>query len=312
MRGYHFRFAYAALSCIALLFTWTGCGASSAEIRRAKNAGYATDFANVFNGVVEVVAEHYQIVKENAVRGYVRTKPTRVQATNRAGTDDREQGRNPLGTANTPFGQSTTSYVRQYVELEVNIVGRKPYQVRVTGRAFKLDIGAAQPVELKDGDRPAWLDGRINSISVAIYRKLQRYAVEVQGDTAKPSPVASPAEPQRDFGAVPKAAAQVIGAVRQAAVLRDFDGIRSQMSSEFQWRPGEPSSADTAVSIWRADLRALAKIVEVLDAGCVKGAGSATVTCPPEHSQKPGYSGWRAGFALQNGHWRMVFFVDAE
>ncbi len=300
-----------------------GCGGSNADLKAARSSGYKADFALVFNQVVAAVRGRFKNypdkVEENAATGTVETAwfpvkqttgsvdhTTSQQARDLQAAEDRAAGTGPgaLGGIN----QERSTY---FIRYQVYVTGGNPWRVIVRGQASRWNAGDAQAVELKGADAPPWLAGRVESLEVDIYRRLQKYAVPVQvaptGDTRPPP---APADLAR-YGKIPRAAAERIEEVRRAAADRDFTRLRAMMIDDLEWSLGAPPSADQAIAMWQADGGSLPSLVSVLERGC-RGESPTRVSCPPEFSEQVGYLGHRAVFELRGDTWKMTSFVSGE
>jgi hypothetical protein len=300
----------------------SACGGSAAELRQARRSGYQADFAIVFSETLAAVAKLYPQLDEQPDRGRIQTSwhPISVRTVIEGEEGGyTEQQRDAIQTGavgdplhNTPnaLGSRTYQRKRYFIRFDVDVIGGNPWQVRVVGKAKVWEEGSV-PVELRGADAPHWLAGRTDALRVAIHRRLKRYAVllpeapDAEGDGPKP------ADDLGRFGPIPAAAARAVAAVHAAAVARDFDALRAQLSPRTAWSLGAPPDAEQALAMWRADSQVLGSLAEVLEAGC-RLEDPARVTCPPAYSQQPGYLGYRAGFEPIGGEWKLVFFVTGD
>lgn len=309
------------LLCVLCVSGLVACGASKAEIRRARTSGYDVDFAIVYNAVLKTVTKHYPKLIENAGAGVIGTAWHQVRIAQQSEDDQlSQQERDNLlrmqssssapSQGGVPYVFSGTTLRRKYyfIRFDVHVVGGKPWRVRVYGQASEWEVGAI-PTVMKGANIPHWLNGRVESLQVEIYRRLKKYAVQIE------TPEDKPEEPREldtsRFAGLPKGAAERVATVYRAAAERDYDTLRKSMAREFTWSLGGKLDADQAVAMWQADSSVLPRLVEVLEKGC-HAESARRVTCPRAYSQEPGYLGYRAGFELVGGEWRWVFFLRGD
>jgi hypothetical protein len=209
-----------------------------------------------------------------------------------------------------PYVLSGTSLRRKYyfIRFDVHVVGGKPWRVRVRGQASEWELGAI-PSEMKGGNEPHWLRGRVDALQVEIYRRLKKYAVRIEepkDEREKPRKLDT-----SRFAGLPKGAAERVALIHRAATERDYESLRKHMAHEFKWSLGGSLDADQAVAMWQADSSVLPRLVEILEAGCF-AESETRVTCPRAYSQQPGYLGYRAGFERVGGEWQLVFFLRGD
>ena len=265
-----------------------------------------------------MVRELYPQLSEDARSGLIKTAwhPVHIQqGTNNNATD------NNLPVSTMPGSQvgneltgPQTNQELYFVRFDVHVIGGRPWRVHVHGQAALWRAGEI-PTPLHGADVPQWLKGRVDSLNVAIYRRLKKYAVAIKYRKKAPARAASPTDLAK-FGPVPAAAARVIAEVDRAAVARDAGGLRQFMADQFTYSLGDAPSADTAIAVWQADGTILAALGKVLAAGCAqdprKYITGPRVVCPARYLQDSSYAGYRAGFQQVGGAWKMVFFVSGE
>src|SRR5690606_19392522 len=257
------------------------------------------------------VRELYPTVVEDARVGHIATPwhPINVQQ----GTDDQQiPVQHTAGSQPSAF-QTTTALRKVYfIRFDVRVVGGNPWRVRVEGYASSWKAGEI-PTPLKGAEIPPWLEGRVNALEVAIYRRLKQYAVPLRyrsgDDEQKKAP---PPLDVAKYGSIPADAATVIGKVEQAAAARDVAALRPLMADEFTFSLGEAPSADTAIAVWQADSAALVELGKALSGGCAEDPQSQRIVCPTRFFTEQGYLGYRAGFARVDGAWKMIFFVAGD
>ena len=106
--------------------------------------------------------------------------------------------------------------------------------------------------------------------------------------------------------AVPGEATKVIAGIRSAALARNYANLRAAMIPEFTWSFGGDGNADQAIAEWKTKSIYLKQLARVTGAKC--GFRTATVIqCPAKSG-----NGFRAGFEVSDGSWRMIYFVAGE
>lgn len=308
------RITTGALLCLlAGAIAVPGCSVTKAEVREAKNSGYDADFALVYSETLAAVRKLYPALSENASAGVIKTSWHQVRIN--PGTQDppKNNQRNQTGLLAAQSSVRTLYFVR----FTVRVLGGNPWRVSVSGQASAYDRTAAMPSELKGGDEPPWLEGRTNSLQVAIHKRLDKHAVKLP-ETARSKIAQSepppPLEPDpSQFAELPPLAAQAVAEALAASKSRDFAALGTTMHEKFTWSFGaEPSSRD-ALMMWQADSSVLARLAKSIEAGCRIDEAGELVTCPPAYTEEPGYIGYRAGFAPgKDGLWKMTFFVTGD
>lgn len=291
-----------------------GCGASKAQVAQAKSSGYDTSFARVYTEVLAVVRKDYPNLTENASAGVIKTAWHQV----RSGSQAEDPPKNNQGNAQGGLFQAASATRKLFfIRFTVRVLGGDPWRVSIVGQASEWDQVIGVPSELKGGDEPHWLEGRENGLRVAIYDRLEEYAVTLP-DTAKTKTVATTSAPApvsdvSALGDIPPAAASVVGATLSACKSRDFAALAATMRPEFTWSLGAPPSSSNAVMMWQADSNVLGQLVQSIEAGCRTDQDGKRVTCPPAYTEEPGYIGYRAGFEQgPDGAWKMTFFLSGD
>ena len=294
-----------------------GCGVSKSQVREAHNSGYATDFALVYDQALAEVRERYPNLSENATTGVIKTSwhEVRINQNNEDPPKTTQRSRQP------GLFEATTAVRKLYfVRFTVRVLGGNPWRVSVVGQASEWDRAAGVPSELKGGNEPPWLKGRTDALQVAIHQRLSEHAVVLASTSKRSSGQAetTAADPGDDvdgsqFDNVPAPAAALIGAVLEASKSRDFKALEATMASEFVWSLGADPGAREALIMWQADSTILGRLVESIEAGCRLDSAGKQVSCPPAHTEQPGYVGHRVGFEPGgDGAWKMVFFVAGD
>ena len=278
-------------------------------MHEAQTSGYKGDFAIIYGETLIAVRELYPQLSEDARTGDIRTAWHPVHVQQSMDDDTNQQATVNPATQQTPFNSATSLRQQFFVRFQVHVVGGRPWRVRVHGEASSWQAGE-QPMPLRGSEIPAWLQGRVESLQVAIHKRLKRYSVELK---YAPAPVAQAAPVDvAKYGQVPPAAAQVIAAVSQAAGARDVGKLRMFMADQFVYSSGDEPSADTAIVVWQADPSIFGELTRALDAGCAHDPAKGEVVCPAAFLSDAGQAGYRAGFRQAGGSWRMVYFTQGE
>jgi hypothetical protein len=319
-----------ALALAAPLGIVAGCG-NKAEVQAAKRSLYDTDFARVYSGALAATRELYANIDDNPGSGAISTAWHQVQF---AGTTDdlnnatvgRRGGTGTMGgmgTSGMPTGNTGTptrlSSKRYFVRFDVSVIGGRPWRVKVVGHASEWEPGAAMPVEMHGAARPAWLDGRLESLTVAIYRKVKQYAVPMKEEVAA-MPDEGPRFEAAAFKGVPAGAATTLAATKTALAQRDWTLLRKVLADDVTWSLGGAPGADTAMAMWQADAEGFEAMAKAIDAGCTPavagaagGAASGTaggqVRCP---GGEPVPGKFQLVLEPRGPSWRIASFVRGE
>jgi len=308
------------------------CGsASKKEIAAAKHSLYDTDFAIVYQAALEATRELYPNLDENPGPGRIATSWHQVSYSNCAGPstsnggnsapcDDLVQQRtvnntptmlNGGGMATMTNGMPTRmAYKRYFIRFDVTIAGGRPWRVRVAGHASEWDTGAAMPVEMRGATRPPWLDARADSLRVAIYRKIQQYAVPMKVEDEGGGGKAEDELPKTDpstFAGVPAPAAKRLAAIKDALSKRDYNDLRPLLADDVVWSLGGGTGADAAMATWQAD-PALFEVMLGLLASCAAD-GDKKVACPGG-APRPGQ--YQLIVEPRGETWKLTSFVKSE
>lgn len=302
----------AALSLpIALLCFLTSC-ISKKEIEAAKASSYDTDFAVVFGAVADATRENYPNLTETPNKGLITTSWHRVHVSGDAG--DNSANASSRGPASTNPNQNNTftgdsSFKRFFIRFDVAVAGGRPWRIRVVARAAEWDPGSAVPTELRGPQRPPWLDGRSDALLVAIYRKLNKFAVERPEDATGELAVDADTGPRSDpktFTGIPPAAAQELAGLRDEILRRDWSRLRNRFVPDVVWSLSADPGLDVAMALWQADPSALDEMQKALDKGCAPL--NKDVICPKE-AATPGFAGYRLTLAQRGEAWKVVSFL---
>jgi hypothetical protein len=311
---------------LAVLALAVGAACSNKkEIRAAKGSVYDADFAIVYSEVVAAVRELYPNLDEDPATGLVKTAWHQVQYSTGAEDPRSTQSRDPalgndpnnLGTGGagtsgfgTPAGGA---YKRLFIRFDIAVTGGRPWRVRIVGKASEWDPGNAQPTELRGAATPHWLPGRRDGLYVAIYRRLRKYAIQMEVEEEAPDEPEAVAVDPTLFGDIPSGAAKAATTIVEAIDSRDMKKLRAALADDVVWSLGASGDAEAALAMWQADPGALDSLSMILYAGCRKDAKDPQiVTCPPQATEEPGYLGWRATLQLDGEVWRLTAFVQGD
>lgn len=319
--------------CWALSIAWaiacaSGC-TSKKDIQAAKTSLFNTDFAVVYSAALAATKDLYPESEDFPRRGMVRTKWHPVPL-----ADDDDQGvrTNQMGQATgqavgpqtsgatSPTGMPTRiARNRQYVRFDVTVLGGRPWRVRVVGHAAVMEVGNALPTPLIGAARPTWLDGRIDSLRVAIYKRLQTHAVPMPQELPPENPDDKlPVTAPDSFSGVPAAASAQLAKIKDALIRRDEAALRSYTADDVVWDLGAEPGGDVALVMWKADPNLLDTMLTLIVPsapaaegkpaviGC--GGEAKRVTCPAG----PPVIGQFQLVLEDRGGWKITSFVRGE
>ena len=291
-----------SLLCCAVLLA--GC-LGKKEVERARRVAYQTDFARVWQVVSDETRRRYtppEMLVEDATTGELETSWIKVALDD----DDRLRTTTAQGSAEARIqaGEGSGAIL---LRIRIKVTGGPPWSVVVDGKGARWVPNLVEiiPYARNGADEPAIIQARIDGLTVAIYRKLEKYAVEVKGN----APATKKAMDTAKFGDVPPAAAKLVGAVQAAARKRELEAIRPLLAPDFVWSEGAEGSADGALALWGADPSALSQLSTLLEKGCGHHPAEKVVTCPAASPPDGSGVGPRAGFRLVGNEWQFVFFL---
>lgn len=314
------RSAHRIIFCPAVVLAVAvvaACGGKQ-DLNKAKRSVYDTDFAIVYSAALDATRALYPTLDDNPGPGVIKTAWHQVSYGNNQ--DDLANQRTVAagqgysqGAAASPgsvaAGMPTRlAYKRFFIRFDVSVVGGRPWRVKVIGHASEWEPGNALPTELRGAARPHWLDGRIDALTVAIYKRIKKYAVPAKLDEAPPKPEdLIPKTDPKSFAGVPEGAAKQLAAVKDALVRRDHATLRTHLADDVVWSLGGTPGADTALAMWQADGESLDAMVRVIGGGC---AGTdKRVTCP---AGEPVPGAWQLVIEARGPAWKVTSFVKAE
>jgi hypothetical protein len=304
---------------VAIALSICACG-NKKEVRAAKTSVYDIDFAIVYSGALAATRELYSNLDDNPGAGQIKTAWHQVQYASNA--DDLS---NPQTVAagqggSTASNPSTVSpgaaaagmptrlaYKRYFVRFDVTVAGGRPWRVKVIGHASEWDPGNAMPTELRGMARPPWLDGRIEALQVAIYRRIKPYAIPGKEEVEVKTEVELPKTDPGSFKGMPAPAAKALATIKDALALRDNVALRALLADDVVWSLGGAPGADTAMAMWQADPETLDAMSRAIAGGCA--AVDRKVMCPPG---PPVTGAWQLLVEPRGDAWKIASFVKAE
>lgn len=300
--------------CAALVAS--ACG-SKKDVEHARRSVYDADFAVVYSAALDVTRELYPTLNDNPGPGRISTAWHQVSYANNQ--DDlqnqrtlaQSQGYNPGMGASPAASMAGTptrlAYKRYFIRFDVSVTGGRPWRVKVIGHASEWEPGAALPSELRGAARPSWLDGRIEALQVAIYKRIKKYAVPMKEEIKTSPEDEFPRTDPSTFAGVPAGAAKRLAAIKDSLSHRDYAALRPQLDENVVWSLGGGTGADVAIATWQADPATFEAMQAVIAAGCA-AAGDKKVTCP---GGEPKVGAYQLVLEL-HGEWKVTSFVRAE
>jgi hypothetical protein len=306
-------------------------GTSKKDVAAAKHSLYDTEFATVYSAALEATRELYPELDDNPGPGRIMTRWHQVSFSNCAGPsttaggqtapcDDLVQQRTVTPTAgmvnngmtngaNSPNGMPTAlTYKHYFVRFDVSVAGGRPWRVKVIGHASEWEPGAAMPVEMRGASKPPWLEPRTDSLRVAIWKRIKKFAVPMK-DEEEPARAEDelPKTDPASFRDVPPLAAKRLAAIKDALGKRDYTSLRPQLADDVVWSLGGGTGADEAMAMWQADPAIFEAMMTSL-VGCIAD-GDKKVACPGG-APKPG--AYQLVIELRGDAWKLTSFVKAE
>jgi hypothetical protein len=332
------------ITCVLAVACAAACTDHRKELNNARHSLYDADFAIVYAAALDATRGLYPNLDENPGPGKIQTAWHQVQFANCAGAgstcEDTSGGMgaqsvqtNGLGggmgqsgmgnpgmmQANGAGGQQNMNaasasgmptrlaYKKYYIRFDVAVLGGRPWRVKVVGHASSWDPGAAMPTELHGADKPSWLDGRTEALQIAIWKKIQRYAVPSHDDEAeKPDADTKKTDPN-SFKGVPIGAAKQLAAIKDAISKRDYASLRPVLADDVMWSLGGGVGADAAMAMWQADPTALDAMLATL--GTCVSESDKRIACP---GGTPAAGQWQLVLEPRDNIWKVASFVKAE
>lgn len=302
----------AALAIVAAAACAAAC-VTKKEVERAKTSSYDTEFATAFDAAVAATREQYPNLTEAPQKGLITTSwhqvylagdatdPTGAQAASRA------PGGTHMPATELP---GDTALKRYFIRFDISVAGGRPWRIRVLGRAAQWDAGNAVPTELRGASRPRWLEARTESLQVAIFKRLEKHAVD-SGPGSGDEAVAADTGPRSDpkaFTDLPADAALALAGLRDEILRRDWRRLRGRVSPQVTWSLGADPGIDAAFALWQADPSALDEMQKALDTGCA--TAGAEIVCPKAAATDASFAGHRLRLARQGQTWLVTSFLS--
>jgi hypothetical protein len=309
------------LAFVVGVFTATAaCSNNKKDVEHARHSVYDADFAIVYQTALEVTREHYPQLNDNPGPGKISTAWHQVSyANNQDDLSNQRTLQQSQGVMQTQQGMGAATpqsmagvptrlaYKRYFVRFDVSVLGGRPWKVKVIGHASEWDPGAAMPTEMRGAQRPAWLDGRTETLQVAIYKRLKKVALPMKEE----APIGQVEDIKTDpstFKDVPPAAAQRLASIKDALAKRDYAALRPQLDDNIVWSLGGGTGGDVAIATWQADPTILESMTASIDAGCAVGADK-KLSCPAGDAKRGVY---QLQLEQRGGTWLVTSFVKAE
>ncbi|MEO8698510.1 MAG: hypothetical protein ABI867_00670 [Kofleriaceae bacterium] len=157
-----------ALTSLLVILVLGSCGASSGEVKSAREASYAADPATLFNEVKTTTEHTYKVAAVDTNTLALRTVP---------------RWYTPDGQVDTKAGDNPSSVQDLSINLTLLVglskVDSRSYKVMVEPIVRRKNGLASEPQEVKmtDPSVPGWVQGKIDALQLDIHRKLAGYAV---------------------------------------------------------------------------------------------------------------------------------------
>lgn len=303
---------------LAALLVAGACGNSKKDVANAKRSVYDTEFVNVYNAALQATRDLYPMLKDSPGPGRISTAWHQVNHGNNQ--DDLQNQRtlaqsqglnsNVAGTQQTTMAGMPTrlAYKRHFIRFDVSVLGGRPWRVKVTGHASEWDPGAALPTEMTGAQRPSWLDARVESLQVAIYKRIKRYAIPMKEEVEVSVEDTLPKTDPSSFKNVPAPAAKTLATIKDIVGKRDYAGLRPHLDDNVTWSLGGGTGADAALATWQADSTILDALQGAIAAGCAAGADK-KISCPAGIVQAGTY---QLVLEERGSSWKVTSFVRVE
>ena len=317
----------AALATLATLALVAACSESRKQVHTAQHSLYDTDFASVYSAALDATRALYPNLDDNPGTGKIETAwhpvpyaASNDDATGVTPTPGGAMGASPggLGGGAVPAspaagaaGMATRlAYKRYYVRFDINVLGGRPWRVKVIGHAASWDVGAAMPTELHGAARPSWLTPRIEALEVEIYKKMRKYAVPMHDEDVGSAGSADD-EIKTDpsaFKGVPADAAKALAQLKDTLARRDTDALKALIATDVVWSLGGAPGVETAMAMWQADPDTFDQMARLVGDACVAD-GDKRVKCP---GGDPVAGQYQLVLEPREGAWKVTSFMRAE
>jgi uncharacterized lipoprotein len=145
----------------------SACAPSLTQVREARDARYAADYAEVWAAVRDVVAAHYGQPKQAD------------EGTGILVTEWKLITRKAEGQVRGTVSQDGLAHGGEYFQARILIVpGGPPWRIVVQGEGaeHKRDFSMLVPYKRNHEEEPAWVQGRIDKLQLQIHERLEKRA----------------------------------------------------------------------------------------------------------------------------------------
>jgi hypothetical protein len=158
------------LFLLAVVAGLAACGPSAAEQREALNATYQTDRATLWKELQAEMRAQFPatgLAVEDEQRGFIESKWKAVESKLEE-TDENDDG--------ARFARPVRTVFRVMVKVDPE---GPPWHISIDGEAakYRAELSALEPLKKGTDDEPDWVRHRINSMRVAIHKRLRPYMV---------------------------------------------------------------------------------------------------------------------------------------
>lgn len=146
-----------ALVCVVVFAA--ACGASSAEVRKARSAQYQTELDVVWARTLQAIRADYPVVR----------------------VMDRENRRivtcwRPIERSANASSATSGAFAWYLYRAVIEISPNPPYRVSVSGRTAVFQQPQVIPIEHGDVNEPGWIEGRTNRVILQVHEALKEFA----------------------------------------------------------------------------------------------------------------------------------------
>ncbi len=279
------------------------CAPSKKQVRKAQSSNYDTEFSRVYASAVDVVQKRYPNFIEDPRKGEIKTKWHSLRIRDSQGVAGRSNARRPNASSPTATNQNGGTGVstnqplqHHFVRFDIKVHGGRPWKVTVKGEASKWIEGDV-PTPLRGGDEPAWLQGRVDTLRVAIHSELADYARAVPPrDSTRTGHLArsngSATATTKRSAIVPVEIPDKISDevkdpqfvhcyknLRQSLENKDMAGVTVWLAKDFSWETSlDHFNRQASIALWGVDTAFLAHMSEAMKKKCIQNEDK-TVTC---------------------------------
>ena len=161
-----------------MLVTLVGCASTPPRnVQIARQVRYDAGIEVVYATAVDAVRSKSKHVEEDLTAHRVRTAWSAIgleQAEGQFPARGGGAGPGPQGGTKTTPPRQRHPHAYRFVRVDLEVIGDRPYEVRITGHASLHAQGSSGPEELDYA--PPWLTAYVDDIRMTIYERLQPYA----------------------------------------------------------------------------------------------------------------------------------------